>query len=1071
MQAEVHNTSSRERSVGVLMLVDTKIGDNDRAPIITSFGYRARETEYRRTVAPGMPEFWLGLEGTPTDPGLTARGNLRASGLIEPDYVLMGNWKDNTAVPGAIGLASALWKERTAFDVEYTDSAVLMLWDEQTMAPGERRLRAATEIGIVDSLDVSRPVPGVDEIWLAGAGLASSCLGFDVVREQPCGAPGYSPYAPDSLQALYLVTNRGTRDVDDLRIVIPSVPAGLGVGVRSTPVVPSSVKRDSTGVATVSITPLPRLTSKTFGVPLAVVARSGDTLHRDTICVTVPGLLGELEVEPAKLLPLCPGQSDTIDVRVHLDGPRCLALAPDAMLVGSSPDIDRFEIVAPLPTTIPSDGVVTYRVRYTAGPVGVRHRVGLAVYAEERGLNERDRDTTVIIGDTATIEGEGKEAEFQFANPTDTLDLGAICVGDIASGDWTISNIGGCSLTIDRDWTFENDPRGQFGVADDARFPMTIGRDGDSLVTVRFAPTVAGDANARFIIRGSAAPFVDTLIVRGRGDVPRLDVTEPQPLDTVCPGERIDLAIPVANPTACDVTITSVTVEDSRFSVDATAPITLTPRSQRRLHVTADIDVPGRYATRVRVTGSDGSEHLVDVDVVVASRSLSHDGAIAFGDVRLEGAAVTRRITITSNGSAEATVSALRIVGANAGEFTLALPNGESLPLVLAAGALLDVDVTFVPADLEARRARLIVETGARGVCVASGPIELTGRGVMPLLDVPKRRMVLGRRCAGAPIDTTIELRNVGNAPLTVSGVAGSDGIVSVEGLPVVIAADSVRTVRVIVTPDRLGAMTSTITFAHDGRWFTAPDTLVEIVGTTVLCGTLSADTVRGRVGSHVKVPVRISAPGLTPADIARMLNEIGASGIELTLGHDSRIARFTGELQPDGMLTELTTPAVVTPAPSSVRVTSDDNAGALGASPIIATLDAEILLGASDRTVLDLAVARFASGYADLAVHDGLILAEYCALDARYVSVNGPLIAATSTPLPPGGALVVRLPEPAHATVVLHDDLGRAVATLHDDVIDGTRAFRLDGVDSGVYTAVVRTSGGSATARIVVVR
>jgi len=1075
MLAEVTNTTSRPRSVGVLMLVDTKIGDNDRAPIITAFGYRSKETEYERAVAPGMPEYWLALEGTPTDPRLTARGNVRASGLIEPDYVLMGNWKDNTSVPGAIGMASVIWDERRAFDVDYTDSAVLLRWEEQTMAPGERRLRASTEIGIVDSLDVSRPVIGEADLWLVGSGLANSCLGFDVVRENPCGAPGYFPYAPDSLQALYIVTNSGLVDADNVRLVVPSVPAGLAIDVRSNPVIPTTLGAGTTGVATLAIRPLPRLTTKTFAVPLAVVGGVADTLRRDTICVVVPGLLGEIEAEPAAIAPLCPGLSDTIDVRVRLDGPRCLPLVPDAELIGSPAEVAQFEIVAPKPAVIPADGVVTYRVRYTAGPVGTRPRVGLVVRASDNGLDDLDRETTVIIADTAEITGESMEAEFRFADVTDTLDLGAICVGDTTLGDWTISNVGGCELTIDRAYSFENDPLGQFSVFNDAELPMTIGRDRDSIVTVRFTPRAEGVAIARFIIRGTAAPFVDTLIVRGRGDVPRLEVEATAiPDDTLCPGERFSYSIDVVNPTACDVTVTSVTTDAAGFTVDFTREITLAARSRRQVRVSAASTTPGRYATRVTITGGDGSAHAVDVAYVVAERALAHDAAIAFGDVRLGSSPITRRVTITSTGTAPATIGALRLTGANTSEYSIALPNGESLPMELAPSATLAIDVTFAPSDLESRRARLVIETGSRGVCAPDGPIELEGRGVMPLLDVPKRRLALGRRCAGVAIDTTIELRNLGNAPLTVTGIEAMDGndgvVVAAAGLPLEIAPDSTRSLRLTIAPDRLGQFELALRVQSDGRWFTEPDTLVQIVGTGVLCATISADTVRGRVGESVKVPVRIAANGLSGADVARLINDAGVTGMSLTMRHDATVARFEPIAPVDGMLAGMSGVAVTT-ASAAVRLDAPDGGGALAPGTIIGTLEAEILLGTTDRTVLDLEVTRFAGGWAELVVNDGLILADWCALDRRYVSVSGLLIAATSTPLPPDGALVVRVPSSVHATVTLYDELGRAVATLADEVIDDTRSFGIGDAGSGVYTAVVRTVEGVASARVIVAR
>jgi hypothetical protein len=1074
--AEVDNTTRRARSIGVLMLVDTKIGDNDRAPIVTSLGYRARETAFGRGVAPGMPEFWLALEGTPTDPRLTARGNLRASGLIEPDLALVGNWKDNTAVPGATGLASALWKERSAFDVEYTDSAVLMVWDEQTMAPGERRVRASTEIGIVDSLDVSAPAPGVDALWIAGSGLASSCLGFDVVRERPCGSAGYSPYAPDSLQALYLVTNRGASAVDGVRIVVPRLPAGLRLATQASAIVPSTIPSDSTGVASLAFAALPRLASRSFAVPIAVVDGAGDTLRRDTICVTVPGLLGALHVAPASFPPVCPGGDDTIAVSVRLDGPRCLELAPDAEIIGAPADRDHFEILTPLPATIPADGVVTLRVRYTAGADGTRHRVGLAVHALDHGLDDRDVDTTIMLSDTAMIEAGAKGAEFRFAEIADTLDLGAVCVGSSALGDWTISNVGGCALSIDRDLTFEDDPLRQFSVDDARRFPMTIGRDADSLVTVRFTPARPGVSIARFIIRGSAEPYVDTLVVRGRGDAPALDIDRAATADTICPGERFEARISATNPTACDVTITAIDTDDTTFAVDA-APITLPPHARRELIVRAPAGAVGRHATMVRISGSDGSAHAVPIEYVVASRALSYGTSVSFGDVRIASAPATRRVTIASSGDAPATIGGVRVAGADAGEFALSLPNGGSFPIVLAPGSSLDVDVTFTPADLEMRHARIVVETATGGVCDPAPAIELEGRGVLPLVDVTKRRMALGRRCVATPIDTMLEIRNRGNAPLTIAAIEplssadGSAGArVTAGGLPVVIAPDSVRAVRITIDPDGLGELALAVRVESDGSWFTAPDTLVEITGTSVLCAEISVDTVRGRVGDHVSIPVRLRAPGLGTGDVARLLNAIGATGIELTLGCDGRLVRFTGEFD-GGMLAGQGTGATATPAASTVRLASVDDAGALDPSPTIATLDAEVLLGASDRTALTLAVARIAKGYAEITTHDGLLVADYCALDRRYVALSGALIAASSTPLSGDGAIVVSVPSPTTAVVTLLDAAGRTCATLHDGSLAGARALALGDVASGFYTALLRTPNGTATARIVVAR
>ena len=195
----VQNIGSVARSIGVLMLIDTKIGDNDQAPIGTAFGYSGVETQFDQGVPPGMPQFWIAFEGTPLAPGLTARGNLRATDLIEPDRFIFGNWVDDAAA-GVPGLFRAQWKERTASGLGFTDSAVLLVWDKEDQTPGPRLVRASTEIGLVDSLTVAFGSGGGGgggggggSIGVAGPG---SCLGVVTDVEEPCGETDYSPYSP-----------------------------------------------------------------------------------------------------------------------------------------------------------------------------------------------------------------------------------------------------------------------------------------------------------------------------------------------------------------------------------------------------------------------------------------------------------------------------------------------------------------------------------------------------------------------------------------------------------------------------------------------------------------------------------------------------------------------------------------------------------------------------------------------------------------------------------------------------------------------------------------------------------
>jgi len=77
MSTTIQNRGRVARQVGVLQLIDTKIGLNDQAPIATAFGFSGTEQMFDKGVAQGIPEFWLALEGTPIAPGLAARKSSR----------------------------------------------------------------------------------------------------------------------------------------------------------------------------------------------------------------------------------------------------------------------------------------------------------------------------------------------------------------------------------------------------------------------------------------------------------------------------------------------------------------------------------------------------------------------------------------------------------------------------------------------------------------------------------------------------------------------------------------------------------------------------------------------------------------------------------------------------------------------------------------------------------------------------------------------------------------------------------------------------------------------------------
>jgi hypothetical protein len=1082
LSATILGTGGKTRSVGVLMLIDTKIGANDQAPIITSLGYSTVETDFRKTVAPFMPEFWLATEGTPLAPGLTARGNLRASDLIEPDYFLFGNWVDYTA-QGIRGLASVLWKERTASGLLYTDSAVLLLWEQMGISPGVVKLLASTEIGIVDSLGVGTGGSGGYAFGLAGGGIGGGggvgCLSIDTLHEVPCGAPGYHPYSPDTLQTLYLVTNTGTRNAANVRLVVPNVPLGVSVISTTNPVIPGTMNVGVTGVASLSLYITPRLLPQSYSIPLALVVDVGDTILRDEIHVCVPGLLGEITILDAAFPPVCPNTPDTIDVALDLKGARCLDIS-SLQLLGTAPDINSFSIVQPQPTIVPADGRVNVRVRYqptTAGPI---QTVRLAATVRDFETLTPGDTTFAFLRDTATVTGFGKDAEFALARPTDTLDFGRICIGDTSVRDWDVRNVGGCQLTVDSVFRIEEITPGTFDVVQGS-LPVMIARGGLSKLPIHFTPTVGGVQTALLIIDGDVLPFRDTLVLRGIGDIPSYTLAATDvAFDTLCPNVATTRTLRLDNPTACPVLIDTLEMPGTAFTVAPNRGFTIPPMSSVNVQVRAALTTSGPYTGTLTVRSAEAGDNSVPVSAIVAARALQTTPNIAFGDVRVKR---TNRLplTINSTGDAGVEISRIYVTGANSAEYTLILPPGTTFPLFLPPGGTLNAEVEFAPSDIEARRAAVVVETTTGQACETPEPVLVEGRGVLPIIDVPRRSFDFGRVCVGESIDTLITVRNVGNAGLTITGMTttGAADMQVIDAPPVTIASNEQKTVRVRFTPTALGDIVSDLRIASDGDWFTAPDTLVRLSGAGILCGTLTVDTVRADVGTIADIPIRIiprAGLNLQPVQIADLMNASGLRSFRITVGNNERNLRFQTALGTGGMIPTGNAGVQTAVTRTGITIFSDGTTGSLNQSNIFGVLRADVLLGDALRTDLPLTIEEFAGGFADLEVHQGLLVADYCAIDRRYVDVSRaePFSRPAQQPLPADGVIEFYLPDAAHARLTLVDVAGRSMATLFDDVADGgLHAVRLPnvGIASGMHTVVLSVGGREYVTPVVIVR
>jgi len=141
IEYNIENNRSTEHNVGIRIMLDTMLGENDGAP------FRVREeiidTDTTITTA-DLPQYWQAFDSI-ASPTVISQGTFEKPELTLPDEVYFSDWGS---------LADGVWDFNFNPGQEFwrageyeIDSAMAMYWNPQTLAPGEE-VSYATEYGL-----------------------------------------------------------------------------------------------------------------------------------------------------------------------------------------------------------------------------------------------------------------------------------------------------------------------------------------------------------------------------------------------------------------------------------------------------------------------------------------------------------------------------------------------------------------------------------------------------------------------------------------------------------------------------------------------------------------------------------------------------------------------------------------------------------------------------------------------------------------------------------------------------------------------------------------------------------
>ncbi len=188
----VKNNDTINHQIGLRMLMDIKVGNNDGAPFrIPGIGAVTNETELTGS---SIPEYWQVFDNF-SSPTIIAQGSLYDSLSYKPDKIQICNWG---------GIQNNLWNYVVNTGSSISDSAIGIYWNPKTIAAGQT-IEYVTYYGITEfAKDMTTP-------------LALMVTGANSVSSNECG------YYPNPFTVTAYIMNNSSIDIINVRtnIVLP----------------------------------------------------------------------------------------------------------------------------------------------------------------------------------------------------------------------------------------------------------------------------------------------------------------------------------------------------------------------------------------------------------------------------------------------------------------------------------------------------------------------------------------------------------------------------------------------------------------------------------------------------------------------------------------------------------------------------------------------------------------------------------------------------------------------------------------------------------------------------------
>jgi hypothetical protein len=256
--------------------------------------------------------------------------------------------------------------------------------------------------------------------------------------------------------------------------------------------------------------------------------------------------------------------------------------------------------------------------------------------------------------------------------------------------------------------------------------------------------------------------------------------------------------------------------------------------------------------------------------------------------------------------------------------------SGFKLPVSLSEGQSFTFVIRFAPTVVGAQSGYVLFSSNAAHIGFS---LVINGSGVQPSVSAVPTSASFGSVPVGASTSQTIQLKNAGTTPLTISAATASGTGFSVTGLtlPVALSAGTAATLTIKFSPKSAGAVSGTATVTGSFSSVSVPISGTGVSDTTTLSASATSESFGNvTVGSSATATVTLKNTGNSSVTISTVsaagtgISASGAAGVILSPGQTTALTVKFAPTKAGAVTGSVTVAGNASNSPITIAVSGD---------------------------------------------------------------------------------------------------------------------------------------------------